>query len=96
MADKSKPQRKVSLPVDVVSEVETLLRSASKKKHLDADERRQLSKYASLLRLKLEKTSNGATQLSQKTCMAILRLLGWIIKNNSKLREVIDALLGKN
>ena len=96
MTCKSNRQRNVSLPVDVVSEVETLLRNASKKKHLNADERRQLSNNAYLLRLKLKKASNGTTQLSQKTCMVILRLLGWIMKNNSKLREIIDAMLGNS
>ena len=94
MASQSKPKRFIPLSVEVVSEIEALLLKASKKKRLNADEKCQLGKYSALLKLKREQSSNGITQLSQKTCLAILRLLSWILRNNSELKEVIDTWLG--
>lgn len=91
---KTKQRKEVALPVGVAKSVLRLLKQASADAPPTSRLRRELSKAAAEIEVRIGLQSDGRTKLSKKAVLVVLRGIAFLANFKHELKEVALALMG--
>lgn len=93
--DRANSQGEITLRVEVVRELESLLREASHSAQLSAELRNQLKSAANSLGRELREVPRSQLiRLPGQMWLLVLRCLAFFLRHRQELKQLVDILLG--
>ena len=86
--------REISLAVEVVRNLENVLRQASRKRKLTTEQRQKLLKCANHLKRQRKAATKDKVVLPKAFWIGILKCLFWIVGNGKRIKHIFGELMG--